>query len=996
MDTPEALAQRLLEQRTWLRQLALHLSRAGEADDLAQATYVAALEHPRADVQEVRSWLAAIARNLARGLRRSGGRRDQRERGAARGEALPSTAELVERVDTERALAQELLALREPYRTTLMLRFHEGLSAEEIARRQDVAAGTVRWRTSQGLAELRAKLEAAFGGRDAFSVALVGLLGSPAGVALAPVALSGAKLATLSAAGVLLLGGAYWSARSALEGEPPATLSAALGSPPQASAALAATPTSAPEALTPSTNGNAGREPMTASLTRLRVLESDGTPNAGRRAALWTSDQTGEPQCATIDADGWVAFPASGETLELAVERVGALPYRSTLELVEGERTLALPAGAELSGWVEVEGHAPAEPLELTLLPAGAERFGADDVRELFVPCTRVTTQADGAFRLQGLAPQAYDLGVPRGFALLGKRAYSDPQDELVLPLDGPTSGLRLELERHVTVRGRILAADGVTPVSEVSVMVMAIQANGNSRGNSVDTRDDGRFVGFLAAFPSQVVVEYQRDGGLGAARAERTLAEPALEIDFGDLRLDAGRSFTVRVQDAGGAPLAGALTSAAGPTDAQGEVRVEGLGGSQDELWVGAAGYVPRRIELGASVPDPLVVTLEAANELAVLVRDAGGQALADIGVEVRGPRDLFSALPRDHRIAGLMYGSSRVSQSSGEEGFALKLKTDDDGRLTLRALRPGVEFDLRVMDSNQTLVHEQTVVAPAAAEHRGVELRVTQSLRPFSGRVVDAGGVGQAEVSVVLVPLEPQAAPRFASNLSFGEGKSTQRDGRFSLPRVRPGLYRLTLKKEGSADLVREPYELPDGEAEFVLEPGRTCVVRVEDPSGQAVGGGELSRSVPGGGRVSVDPSGLGLFELRDLGGEAVEIELRLGGILQRETVAGGEIEHVVSVPSMGAIEARWTVAPGVDVTHASLRLLATGPGRMPLDESLRGEREGRRSFQPVPAGAYQLELLRWEPTGEPGFFNGVTLLGPVDVTVTAGETAAVALGP
>ena len=83
-------------------------------------------------------------------------------------------------------------------------------------------------------------------------------------------------------------------------------------------------------------------------------------------------------------------------------------------------------------------------------------------------------------------------------------------------------------------------------------------------------------------------------------------------------------------------------------------------------------------------------------------------------------------------------------------------------------------------------------------------------------------------------------------------------------------------------------------------------------------------------------------------------------------------------------------------MDVAHASLRLLATSPGRIPLDEDLRGEHVGLRSFQPVPTGAYRLELLRWKPTGEPGFFNGVTLLGPVDVTVTAGETTAVALGP
>src|SRR5262245_47221886 len=155
--------ERLLEQREWLRTLARALVGADEADDLAQETWLAALRHPGARA-EPRAWLAGIARNLAHGLRRSRGRRAEREPRGARAESLPSTDELVEHLDTVQRLARELAALREPFRTTLYLRFHEGLAAEEIARRQGLAAGTVRWRTKAGLDELRARLEQTLGG----------------------------------------------------------------------------------------------------------------------------------------------------------------------------------------------------------------------------------------------------------------------------------------------------------------------------------------------------------------------------------------------------------------------------------------------------------------------------------------------------------------------------------------------------------------------------------------------------------------------------------------------------------------------------------------------------------------------------------------------------------------------------------------------------------------------------------------------------------------
>src|SRR5215470_7065283 len=161
---PPGIAEQLLAQREWLRRLARQLAGEGEADDLAQEAWLAALEDPPEERSGLRPWLAGVVRHLAGGLRRALGRRATRERITARPEALPSTIELV---------ARALIELAEPYRTTLLLRFFEGLSSAEIARRQDVPEGTVRWRVKHGLAELRARLTRELGGEEALGFALL-------------------------------------------------------------------------------------------------------------------------------------------------------------------------------------------------------------------------------------------------------------------------------------------------------------------------------------------------------------------------------------------------------------------------------------------------------------------------------------------------------------------------------------------------------------------------------------------------------------------------------------------------------------------------------------------------------------------------------------------------------------------------------------------------------------------------------------------------------
>src|SRR6187399_1252987 len=122
----------LLTHADWVRALARRLvADPGSADDLEQEVWRTALESPPRDASNPRGWLASVARNAARSLGRANARRTARERGGAQAEALPPTSELVAEAELARELAGEVLALDEPYRTVLLLRFWRALSPEQ-------------------------------------------------------------------------------------------------------------------------------------------------------------------------------------------------------------------------------------------------------------------------------------------------------------------------------------------------------------------------------------------------------------------------------------------------------------------------------------------------------------------------------------------------------------------------------------------------------------------------------------------------------------------------------------------------------------------------------------------------------------------------------------------------------------------------------------------------------------------------------------------------
>ncbi|HUS29510.1 MAG TPA: sigma-70 family RNA polymerase sigma factor [Kofleriaceae bacterium] len=170
----DAHAEELLAHSAWLRALALRLSRdADDADDLVQETWLASLRRSPDEREKVRPWLSKILLNAFRMRLRGDTRRSAREEASHIVEDGPAADVLVARAEMQRMLVDLVLKLDEPYRSTVLLHFSEGMSLADIARSQDVPQGTVRWRLKFALDRLRVALDVEKGGRKQWAVPLL-------------------------------------------------------------------------------------------------------------------------------------------------------------------------------------------------------------------------------------------------------------------------------------------------------------------------------------------------------------------------------------------------------------------------------------------------------------------------------------------------------------------------------------------------------------------------------------------------------------------------------------------------------------------------------------------------------------------------------------------------------------------------------------------------------------------------------------------------------
>lgn len=157
--------EHLLEQYQWVRRLARALVHDPHlADDVAHDAWLAAAQAPPVEGGALKGWLRTVVRRRSQELHRQARARTGREERVARAEAVPADETLRERIETGRRLAEVVMAMEEPYRRTILLRYFEERSPAQIARSEAISVNTVKSRLRRGVAMLRTTLDGEFGG----------------------------------------------------------------------------------------------------------------------------------------------------------------------------------------------------------------------------------------------------------------------------------------------------------------------------------------------------------------------------------------------------------------------------------------------------------------------------------------------------------------------------------------------------------------------------------------------------------------------------------------------------------------------------------------------------------------------------------------------------------------------------------------------------------------------------------------------------------------
>ncbi|MGH7149653.1 MAG: sigma-70 family RNA polymerase sigma factor, partial [Planctomycetota bacterium] len=421
--------QALLAHADFVRALARTLVRdAARADDLEQETWLAALEHPPRSAQAPRGWLLTVLRNLARRFARGEARRARWEGEAGRPEPVPSTDEIVAREETRRRVVEAVLALEEPYRSAVVLRFYEDLPPRAIARRLGVPIETARTRVKRGLAHLRTRLDREWGGdRSAWCAALAPIALKRSGIVpavLGGVAMKSTTKAAIAAALVLGSAVTLWP-----EGPPVAPIVA--GGPispagPVATEgvrlAVAATGEEQQESPTVAGTGSGERRAVGAGGPRATglVLDREGRAVAGARvfsypeslgrAVRLAPDPESDPvQRAETDARGRFEVPLAGRStyFSLVVDAEGfSMKALTSLRVGEDRKVVLDPAGA-LSGTVaDREGRPVANARVRWLGLLGTATVERDSV-----------SRSDGSYRIEGVPTSRATEGTGAGLA---------------------------------------------------------------------------------------------------------------------------------------------------------------------------------------------------------------------------------------------------------------------------------------------------------------------------------------------------------------------------------------------------------------------------------------------------------------------------------------------------------------------------------------------------------------------------------------------------
>ena len=1025
-------AEELLTHNSFLVSLARKLVvDAQSADDVAQQTYLAALEHPPAEHKPFAPWLTTVARNFARMTHRAERRRRERERLVSAPEGVPSTADIVAQEEIRAKVVDAVLDLDEPFRDVIVLRFYQGLAHGDVAQRLGVPLETMRSRLKKALALLARRLDSVHDGERKNWLAALGPIaglkataptaGAAAGGGATGVAALWAALSLkvkIGAAAILLLGAVLWV--NSLTGPDGVEVDYAFG------------PLSDPESRQGEEGGLALSDPVGESdrvpvtprrgeadraatapvrneaLLAGRFVDSGGVPVAGvaitdpvnEERTLCGSDGRFEIAIglhSSKESDNrTLAFTKSGfasRQLDVAV-RVDETVHLGDVVLDPGgalSGRVLDPLGNPVAGAVVV-----CSGCDLMLDDDGRRRKSGPQRRNRFID-EAPPTAADGAFR--------YD-GAPAGWVRLWARAegtlytYTRPVE---VRANQETQGLDLVLEpmgRDELIAGVVLDPDGEPlPYATVFCFHRGLLGSGSS---TFTAEKNGRFSRELSRKTAHTFEAADREHRYCTVRAEK-VAPGTLDLV---LQLAPLRTFTVAVRVKDAATLDQAVVNVINrdkrfPNTYSYELTPRASGTPRKFLFDVPVPASEFTIEVEAtrfqiaeagpfspeSIPDPVEVAL-------VAIPGIDGRVVAD-GEPVAGAWIWqYEAADPDREIRSSDF-ACRVNPNP-----VVVTRTDEEGNFHLD-LRESGTFFLRA----QTDGFAPAEIGPLEVDYRAGAGSVNFTLDQggsLEGRVFMPKGKSPAGIVVAV-----------SRGDSFPRSVRVGQDGVYRFDRLTPGRYQVEQRDEeimGSSYSIRRGRKTADIPWMCVVEAGKTTSHDLDLGGGMACtvkGRLLLNASVPAGWKAFLAPD-------RDERIESPGVDLDLNGDFRLEGRGTGThrlclLGRYKDGPEI-EIRERIELHPGENewtrnITLARLRIDGAvppphdwafygykwnGPGGLEIVVSLRVPREGEPFLCFVPTGGGSIVRVRKPRNSKEKFPEEVLR----EVEVAAGETTTVDL--